>query len=356
MAIYLGLIFLCTFFSFAVNTYRKMSVTTKKILNYRYLNIVPFILLFCVSAFRYKVGMDYGIYVSAYEAIKNGFSVRTDIFSRLLFRFMSVFQLSPQWYFIITSFLMNLFIYIVINSESENIPLSYYIFLCGTMYFASMNTVRQFMAIALFYMSLKYVGESSFKKYFICNAIGALFHASALFLIPLYFILKWRGGKKYWICIILIFLFRSQITAILETLIINTKYSMYLTYSTFANDAWEGWKISNYINAILFALYYFVLKNKDDKDYTYMNIHFLGIIVSLIALSFPGGDRIFMYFRFVEFLSVPNLISHLRLNKNQKIVIIILIMMIYFIYFYHTIIILNGNNVLPYVSVFSRGE
>ncbi|MGZ1318567.1 EpsG family protein, partial [Lactobacillus delbrueckii subsp. bulgaricus] len=68
-----------------------------------------------------------------------------------------------------------------------------------------------------------------------------------------------------------------------------------------------------------------MLKNKDTEDSIYTNVHFVGVLCSILLLGIPGGDRIFAGFRFIELLSVPNLLYKLKLRKISYIILSLVI-------------------------------
>ncbi|MBT9004290.1 hypothetical protein BTI83_05505 [Lactobacillus delbrueckii subsp. bulgaricus] len=347
MSVYFGLLIFCVISSMIGRglTINRFDIRAKIV------DVLPFLALFVVSAFRYQVGKDYGIYVGTYDLIKTGQQARIDIFTYWVMKVMASLNLDVQCFFIVSSFIVNYLIYLAIRDQSKDRTLSYYIYVCGTLYFASMNTVRQMMSVAMFYFSLKYVESNNWKKYFLCNLIGGLFHQTAFIFLPIYFVLKrYMGWKKYLVVIIIAIALKNPIVNLLNGLILNSKYAMYVTYSNFANTAWGGWKISNFINLILFLAYCLLLKKKDTEDSIYTNIHFVGVLCSILLLGIPGGDRIFLGFRFIELLSVPNLLYKLKLRKISYIILSLVIAVLYLFYFYYTIGVQNGNSVLPYVT------
>lgn len=60
----------------------------------------------------------------------------------------------------------------------------------------SLNTMRNAKSIAVFMLSLRYISEKSFFKYFVLNFFGFFFHSSAIFYIPLYFVLNKKIPRK----------------------------------------------------------------------------------------------------------------------------------------------------------------
>ena len=70
------------------------------------------------------------------------------------------------------------------------------------------NLLRNSQAILLFLLSLKYVRSKKFFKFLTLNLFGTLFHASSVFYIPLYFILRHTFSKRF---LLLAFLFGNAI-------------------------------------------------------------------------------------------------------------------------------------------------
>lgn len=228
--------------------------------------------------------------------------------------------------------------------------LSTYIYICGTLYFFSMNGIRQTIAISLFCYSLKYIDEKNFKKYLLLNVLGVINHQSAILFIPLYFVLGKNIKFKVKMIIIVIVAFMANILMpFINELLLSTKYAMYLTNGAYS--ALETLNVSTLVNILLWILYCMV-KCNDNKNTIYSNIHFCGIIVTLFLLRIPLAMRIFMSFRYIEFLSVPNLIEKNVKNTNTKMFVGFLVMVVYFIYFIYGIFIKNGNTVLPYKTFF----
>lgn len=132
----------------------------------------------------------------------------------------------------------------------------------------------------------------------------------------------------------------------------QTKYYIYINNGAF--NALSSLNLSSILNIIIFIAYEVFIPKKDKKDIIYSNIHFIGIIISLFLTQIPLMLRIFMSFRYIEFLSVPNLIKKLGLKKFNKKVIQIFVYIFYFTYFIYGVYIMNGNTVLPYKTIFFK--
>ena len=351
MYIYIALVVFCSFNGALMDKFQNRCAK-----NFRHLLYITFFLLFIISALRFEVGQDYtNTYVLSYQRIAAGMkNVRMDIAVKTIYKVMAKLHANTQWIFVITSFLINWFACKSIVMQSPNCKLSFMIYLCGTFYFFSMNGVRQSVAIMLFYYSFRYIKEHNLKMYLVLNGIGALFHSSAVLFLPLYFILNKKFKFKIKVTLIIGTIFASNIVIpFIVSILMKTRYAMYLTNGYYS--AQESMNFSMYLNIILFLLYEWSLRERiaDELGNIYVNIHFCGVIVSLLATSLPLMIRIFMSFRFIEFLSVPYL-ANIQRKRRYRQIIEFFILLLYFMYFVWGVLIQNGNTVLPYKTIFSK--
>lgn len=339
--IYVLLLIFCTFCGFLISHTNKRD---KK--------IVFIILLFSlvsISALRYNVGKDFFDYYNFYMNIDNLKSMNYEIGFYLINKVLHVIFKNPQFFFLFTSLIINFFVCKSIMSSKGSKAMGLYIYICGTFFFFSLNGVRQSIAIALFYYSLYFLKNNNFIKYFFINMIGALFHTSALVFLPLYFLLKKKINTKLKIIIILSTYFFSFVASkYIILLLSSTKYNFYLSKAGYFTLG--SFNISSIINLILFLLYEFLITKKDKEDIIYSNIHFFGIIVSIFLPILPLVNRFFVSFKYIEVLSVPNLMEKIKYGRFAKIIVYSL----YFLYFYNSLFNGNSNSVLPYISIFNK--
>lgn len=159
MLVYIIMIIVSCFFAFLAckNTNNKFN---------KILFVLTFLPLFVVSAIRFNVGRDYmDTYVYTFNKILYGAThIRIDFGFYFLNKLIIIFGGSYQWVFIISSFIINFFICKSIYEQSEDKFLSVFIYICGTLYFFTLNGVRQSMALSLFYYSLKYIEKKILKS------------------------------------------------------------------------------------------------------------------------------------------------------------------------------------------------
>ena len=116
------------------------------------------------------------------------------------------FTSEPTVFFLIISALTFYFLY----KDFKHYSIFPLIGLCAYIarfYGRSFIQIRAGLAYAILMLSIKYIYERNWKRYFLIVFIAWLFHRSALVAIPLYFICNWVRVKKVHIIIALIFSF-----------------------------------------------------------------------------------------------------------------------------------------------------
>ena len=349
MLVYISAIIICFFFG----------MITEKLegRNSIVLKLVPMITLFIISAIRYNVGIDYsGTYTDVYYWVVSGFkNIRMDAGLLWLYRVIVFFGLNLQWIFVITSFIINLYIFKSIEKISSDKKLSYLIYICSTFYFFGMNGIRQAISMALFYFSLNYIPEKKWVKFIVTNLIGALFHETALLFIPLYYLIlhRFKSKKTYIAIACAIFFATPFLVPIIVNVLKNTRYVLYFLNNNYS--AMNSINLSAIINIIFCVLFIIKIDLKDKSKegtlaFSFFICHYVGVILTAFMTSIPLILRIFESFRFIDFLSIPYLLKDYK-GKN-KLLIYIFVVIFYLAYFIYHIFLNNANGVLPYTTIF----
>lgn len=336
--------------------YDKLMIKNRK--NNLFFGFILFLISWGIQALRYDVGTDYsGTYTHLYFQILNNYSkIRIDLGFYWIYKFIIFLNLDLQYFFVISSFLINFFVFKSIFENSKHVTLNIFIYFFGTLYFFSMTAIRQSLAMAIFYYSLKYAEKKDIKRYMVLNIIGTLCHNSAVVFLPMYFILnKEIKFKTRIILVISTFICAPFISIILYKVISLTKYAVYFV----ATDVEVNGKLnfSSITNIIVFGCYLYRYKvdvkcQNDSRYNIYMNIHFIGTISSVFLLYIPLVYRFLSLFKYSEIITVPYLIS-LKGEKKIKVLKLLIISM-YIIYFIYSILYKNYNDCIPYKTIFDK--
>lgn len=155
---------------------------------------VAFLVLGGVSAFRYGIGIDYAyIYAPQYDSLLNtpGYSFGDTRFEPgfvALEKIVAFFSRDYQMLFVVTGLLVVGLFMLYYRLNSPNVFLSVFLFLTLSQFYCSMNFIRQTMAGIIALFALPFLKKRQFYFYLPVILLAALFHQSALIMIPFFFI------------------------------------------------------------------------------------------------------------------------------------------------------------------------
>lgn len=111
----------------------------------------------------------------------------------------------PNWhFFVFVCTLINVFLLLnFLRTRVENIPFALVLFLCFGGIEMSTDLMRNSIAILVFINSITYIQQRKPLPFVLLCLLGAMFHLSALFYLPFYFILNVRYNKWLLIAIFL---------------------------------------------------------------------------------------------------------------------------------------------------------
>jgi hypothetical protein len=220
-------------------------------------------------------------------------------------------------------------------------------------YFQSMNTIRQWITLAMFLYSIKFIRDKRFIPYLIVILLASTIHLSALIFIPIYFLCQIRIPPRKGILVLSISIACMPfVRGIFNYIVSFTKYKWYLNILYNKSD----FSITDtIIGAILMFLGYFYYRNaKDDKTYSIlMNLQLIAFIVSLYSTVIILAERIVPCFTAAELLFVPLILSQEK-DRKTRMIFTILLVTFFALTCYYTYGVLGWSNILPYRSVFSR--
>lgn len=153
------------------------------------------ILLIAVFTFvfgcRWNVGVDYPHY---YHSYINGYQ----FVDRIEPLFKNVAQLLYNngfhyaWFFSVWAFVDIFLIYYALRDYRFILPFFTFFFIFGFYWMSMMNVIRQQIAACIFLVSIYFIENKKAIPYYLCVLLAYLFHKSALLLIVIYPILRFR--------------------------------------------------------------------------------------------------------------------------------------------------------------------
>lgn len=238
--------------------------------------------------------------------------------------------LSALFYMIVVSY--------VIYKYSQKVWFSYILFLLLG-YFIFNTTMRQCFALSFFILAVDFAIRRKFLLYSLMIIFAILFHATAIILIPVWWIVQLRITYKsiafYSLVAIAMYFFSNTIFSI-GSEITGKEYV--------SSGAGGGLLLIFYLLIVGISFLYY--KKMDENNQVYIFFMLLSISLMPLAMKNPAIFRINKYFVFYIIILIPNLC--LVMERSIRTLFIISIMTIgVFQFTYSTS--QAGIRVLPYV-------
>lgn len=280
-------------------------------------NILGLIIFALLIGFRYDVGTDW----MAYKDLFTDLSGRTyltfqdqkiEIGYYLLSKFFVNQNLGHQYLFFSMALLSWYFVYK--GYPSHILYLGLYFLFVDEFFFWSMNGMRQFLAIAIWFYSLKYVISRKIGYYILYILLASCFHKSVIFMLLVYFLPNLRlYNRKIWLIIFLASLLigsnsfvisklTSAVVLVLTKLPIAVDYINYvdtdrLTTAQVNLGLGFFYKIIVNVSIIYFSKF---LLEKNSKLNIYILLFFVGTVIFNIFYNVQLVGRINQYFLFLR--------------------------------------------------------
>lgn len=320
------------------------------------------------SALRYYVGHDWESYynihsssswhLSDHDFIEPGFTLVSKFCFAILHNYESSFQLLTIIFTVTTMLLY----YYIINKYSRNKIFS--LALLFPMYF--LNTVfgqiRYGLVLAICLFSIEYIKDKKFMKFLAIMTVAFLFHFSALFFIPIYFIVNINFSKIFKVIILILStLFGVIINPIKLLEVLNDKFinSNYLSskLSLYSNSDSSIFSSSFIYIVIIFIFIYIVYKKQSIRDENMklmLNMMFWGIVFYIATNRFEiVAFRASSYIFIIEIILIPNIIS--VMEDKYKIIknIFVFFVVLYSLYRLYITVFYWIDVFIPYRSFIS---
>lgn len=297
-----------------------ISFIKKHDLAYLYVSLVFLALLF-LSAFRYNIGTDYPTYVRSVLFFKTNFTFSWMNFEPgfiILNRIVGQFTQSGQLIIIVSSVVTIILFHIAIKKYSVDPASSVFLFYALYMYCMSFNLIRQFIAIGIVMVSIKAFIEERFLKCVLCIAIAMLFHASAIIVLPLFFLQKMRMTINAVIGIS----FAAVLISVFYDKIIGIVVRILPQYARYLNDQ-GGSSIVNVLVMVFSLAMLLVVRGNGvtgEKDKKTLNFYIAAVLMGLVITSFSGKIVFFArasyYFFNILIFAIPFCWSKLKGKKD----------------------------------------
>jgi hypothetical protein len=314
---------------------------------------------------QYNTGTDYYSYIKIFSSLQEAEVYRVK--KEYLFYYLAVLlinkNVNPQFGLVIIALIQfSLFFWFLKNIQLKHY--SFFLFLyffVSTSFYNQTNGIRQFSAVYFFLTAVWFLYKRRFVYYFLFIILGGLFHRSAYFLLPLYFVNRLFSKTKFYYALLFGSFFISifGIDFILTIIAESTKiYSHYLTndYGT------KNIPIINKITKYVFIPFYMVSilsrrRLTGKKDIFFYNLGFISFCIRIAFLSSYALNRFAYYFEILSIFPLYYLLIYLfkenGLYKSDRLFIISLFFILSISLFCIKIFVFPSGE-YAYKSIFSH--
>lgn len=280
----------------------------------KYIQVIPFIILFLFAALRKGYGNDYASYAEKFAYIHAG---GTSPFEHeYLFTFLNASL--PNFFSLIalTSllFVAGIYIFLRCNLEKEQIWMGVLIFVINPyLYLINLSSLRQCLAMLLFLLAARFAYQRKVILYVLCILIGALFHKSAILLLPIYFFATPKKISWRWLVVISLALLAllqwdgfSNIVQITISFFEDSNYNFYVS---------SGLTNSLRATVLTSCFFLYVVTNLPElhgKSLVFGKLYLIGCILGILAYRLSMLTRIQMYFDIFSIAVLPGIFCQVQ--------------------------------------------
>lgn len=323
----------------------------------KYVFFFFFLVLLCLSAFRFDIGMDYLAYNELYlDSVFLNEEIKETGF-RYLFYFLRNFSLPFPCIIALFSFFTLKYAFAFFEKNSPFLLFSLLIFFSvGQFYFNSLNAMRQVLAVYIILSQLiPFMEERKFVPYLLgIIMLSFCLHLSVIVLLPLYFFICKRMSLLLRLIVLVTLLSSSSL---LILLIYNSPYAMYLTFEHYSSDVAFSVYLLFFV-ALIIAFAEYLIKTESKREKILFNLNYYSILSIVLVILFENTPlvlfftRISYFFTPVQIVLLPLVVNHL-FSKRSKIVVVNILSAFYVLLCYISLHF-NGvaNKLIPYKTIF----
>lgn len=314
-------------------------------------------ILILFAGFRTGAVGDTGMYMHSYRLYANDpTTLKLDrdggfaILNLILIQFSS----NPQTLVFVTSLIVNLCNMIVFYKYNSYLELQVYIYIASGYLTVTMNGMRQCVAAAILFIFTRLIIKGKFKEYLIIVMIISTIHASALIMIPVYFIVRQEAWSKTVIIMIILacigVVFYNILSPLLFKALENTQYGDYSEFNEGGSSFIRT--IVNMVPVILAYLKRHELKEEWPESNIFVNMALINVIFVAFGMFNWIFNRFTIYMQLYNFILIPFIIRNCFRGKERRL-LYIGVVFCYFIFFYREQVI--GMN-MSYPSVLTISD
>lgn len=311
-----------------------------KVKNKRLLYIcVSMLLIGFLLAFKSThVGADTPTYIKMYSLFGISFSSAIKIYSieygfAYLLKFLNYISNNVRLLFIIEAVLVGISYGYLFYKKSSNLLITILAYLSFGFFAFQLTGIRQSISLAITLFSFEYIEKRKFLNFLCIIVFASLFHASALFFIPAYFVGQMNNSSRSRNIILLIGILITINLDFFTSIAINTseRYANYGIEST-------GNGLIFFLVILVITIYLEIYKKKILKikpEYkVYYNINYISCILWLERLITRTAERVSFYYLPATIICLSAIALSTKDKENANFIQIIVVILLFVLFIY----------------------
>lgn len=299
------------------------------------LTLLLYLIIFLFGVLRFDVGNDYYNYSERFYGIINyNVFVTPDYF---IFKILSnLFSSFNNGYIIVIGlyYVFTISVFLKFLKKKNVLFWGFFTLLTFGFYFDIFDRIRQLAAISIFILSIDDIKKNNTKAFIIKIIIAALFHASAIIILPFFFVSKVKLSNKVSLLIYFL-LFLGFFLGLWKNILIGIYDNIPYYNEIYRNSKYYGNtdELSTsigFIGKTIFILINILFSPIHERLKTLL---LCGLILTIIGVGDLNVERVADYFLIITIYSFPLLLKRgfkRQTNKNLIVLPIILFLIILF--------------------------
>ncbi len=264
-------------------------------------------------------------------------------------KLLSEISLSPFFYFAVTSAIVCICLFFFLNRYAYNKKYAVYFYYTIGLFAFSFAGLRQTLAMSLCLFAYEAIRKRKPVRFLLLVGIAFLFHKSAAFFLPAYFLGRIPWKAKYHVPILLVY----GITGILFGRLYGVIAS-WLDYDYGIESTGNGsiFLIILIIIGFLGIIYRKELMALDKDSLLFLNMHFVVILLWLFRLFTRTAERPAFYYLYGSIILLDRILSlkqqESEKEKTRKCLLLFSVALFGIFFLYRT---LRDGNLTPYVWI-----
>lgn len=242
-------------------------------------------------------------------------------------------------------------VYYAIFTQCSAPVLAIYLYVASSNYFLSLNIIRQYIAIGIGLVAVQFIREKRLLPFLACVAAAMLFHATAVVLLPCYFLCRVQLKPRYALLLTAAVLACSGVlgraAAWLMPRIGLGYYARYLG-SAWNEDGFETMFFAINLCVLLFCGHYWNAAKQCCPYYViWYNMTLLGTLALAMSGVLPLMKRLNYYYAAPQFLLLPEALQA-EADPRRRRILTGCVAAAFAAETLAAVVLLNKNEVLPY--------